>query len=182
MGKAIPTSKRLKIVEAVASGHSIRRVAKDLKVSYGTAAEAVHRYRKHGPAGLIPHYENNGRPPRGRDCLVFRAALCLRRRHRDWGAAMIRSVLVRRFGELPGMASSRTMQRWFAAAGLGEQGGVRPNGNKQWAHEPHDVWQVDAKENVHTEMGKVCWLTVVDERSGALLGAPPFPPRQDQPG
>lgn len=40
----------------------------------------------------------------------------------------------------------------------------------------HETWQVDAKENMQLANGKnVCWLSVVDEKSGAIIGTIVFP-------
>ncbi|WP_169521694.1 DDE-type integrase/transposase/recombinase [Spirosoma spitsbergense] len=76
-------------------------------------------------------------------------------------------------GRLP---SIRTLQLWFKAAGLTKPRPQLLNSPKVWAEYPHQVWQVDAKEQQRTLDGtKVCWLTVVDEKSGAVLAAPVFP-------
>ena len=74
----------------------------------------------------------------------------------------------------------RTLQRWYRKEGL-----IRPN--RQTA-EPsigksravHNIWQVDAKENLVLADGTAaCYLTMVDEKSGAWLAAPVFPPQED---
>jgi hypothetical protein len=44
------------------------------------------------------------------------------------------------------------------------------------AREVHNIWQIDAKEKFKIATGeKHCYLTVVDEKSGSLLGAKSFP-------
>jgi hypothetical protein len=48
---------------------------------------------------------------------------------------------------------------------------------RQRGQEPHEVWEVDAKERLLLADGSgTSVLTVTDEASGALLGATPFPP------
>jgi hypothetical protein len=47
--------------------------------------------------------------------------------------------------------------------------------SKRWATEPHMVWQTDAKEQQRLVDGTFfCYLTIMDEKSGALLAAPVF--------
>ena len=46
----------------------------------------------------------------------------------------------------------------------------RPAPPRAWAGEPHDTWQMDAKERVRLGDGTlVCWLRLADEASGAVL-------------
>jgi hypothetical protein len=45
----------------------------------------------------------------------------------------------------------------------------------------HDVWQIDAKEKLRLRTAtKVCYLSVVDQKSGSLLGSFVFPPLPHQ--
>lgn len=76
-------------------------------------------------------------------------------------------------GRIP---SVRTLQLWFKAANLTKPRPQLLNSPKVWADHPHQVWQIDAKEHQRTLDGmRVCWLTVVDEKSRAVLAAPVFP-------
>ena len=70
------------------------------------------------------------------------------------------------------------MQRWFHQAGLGPAPkGRRPALNPPRARQPHDVWQVDAKERILLQSGqRVSWLRIVDECSGAVLWTVVCPP------
>src|SRR5262249_4540067 len=44
---------------------------------------------------------------------------------------------------------------------------------------PHEIWQVDAVEDVPLATGqRICWLTVTDEVSGAILATEVSPPPQ----
>jgi hypothetical protein len=61
-------------------------------------------------------------------------------------------------------------------------GSVKPNRNAKVSVKrgkvPHEVWAVDAKEQIRLGDGSlVSWLTVTDEGSGAILKAELFPPR-----
>src|SRR5205814_3520080 len=51
------------------------------------------------------------------------------------------------------------------------------------ATQPHEIWQVDASERIPlANRQQVCWLRVVDEASGAVLGTAVFPPSLREPG
>ena len=44
----------------------------------------------------------------------------------------------------------------------------RPKGD--WAKKVHETWQIDAKERIVLADGSQgCWLTIIDEKSGATL-------------
>jgi hypothetical protein len=182
MGRPLSPLVKHEIISKRHSGQSLHSIALELRVSYGAAWKLWKRYESDGQGGLLPRYDNNGRKGPGRDCLVFRAACWLKRLHPDWGAAMIHAKLKSRYPNEE-LACKRQMNRWFSAVGLSHRGSRMPQNPKQWAEEVHDIWQVDAKELVRLDTGsEVCWLTIVDEKSGALIEAPPFPPRENLAG
>jgi transposase InsO family protein len=75
--------------------------------------------------------------------------------------------------------AQRTLQRWFRRAGLlAARSGRRAGPSSyQRAQQPHDVWQMDAADQVALQNGRqVCWLRIADECSGAVLQTTVFPP------
>ncbi len=179
MGSPLSPLVKHQILSKRQSGQSLHSISKEAGVSYAAAWSLWDRFQKEGQSALKPRYENNGRKGPGRDCLFFRAACWLKRRHPDWGAPVVHTILKRRYGD-GGLASIRQLNRWFEKAGLSSRGTKMPENCKQWAREVHDTWQMDAKEQVRMDCGlEVCWLSIVDERSGGLIAAPPFPPRAD---
>ena len=79
------------------------------------------------------------------------------------------------------LPAERTLQRWFRAQGLGKTKSGFPVVPPAWADQVHDVWQIDAKEQLQLPTGeKACYLSIVDEKSGCLLKAVVFPPVQYQ--
>lgn len=110
------------------------------------------------------------------DQRIYRAARYLKFLHRGWGAPLIVTFLKRRYSAVP---STRTLQRWFKAAGLTELRQKRPTSKHVKADEVHGCWQVDAKERLPA---KACYLSIVDEHSGAFLETPVFPPLTNQSG
>lgn len=112
--------------------------------------------------------------------LVYRAGTWLKRLHPDWGAPFIKLKLQERYPDEQ-LPHSRSMQRWFKKAGLNKVRGKIPRGERHWAGQVHETWQVDAKEQLVLSDGqKACYLTMVDEKSGGLLNARAFPPIQDK--
>lgn len=183
MGSPLTLLVKHKIIAECQSGRSLNSISSEMKVSYGAVWTLWNRYAVEGSSALSPRYGNNGRKGSDRNCLVFRAACWLKRRYPEWGSPVIRVILQDRYGKSEAIASARQMNRWFIKSGLSHRGSKIPTNPKEWAREVHEIWQVDAKENVGIDSGdKVCWLTVADEKSGALVAAPPFPPREDLPG
>lgn len=157
-------------------------LARQFKVAYNTVRTLYLRYEHEGEAGLVPRYAHCGQTGIRFDPLLYRAACWLKRLHPSWGAAFIRLQLERRYPDRA-LPAVRTMQSWYRAAGLAPRGSTVPESPKQWADEVHQIWQVDAKEHQKTANGHaVCWLTITDEKSTAVLATPVFPPQANLPG
>jgi transposase len=180
MPQPIPVATREMIVSCHEKGESLVAIANDLKMSYWTARHIWRRYRDDGPDGLKPGYDRCGPSGPLSDRLIYRAALWLRRRHRSWGAGLIRVLLTKRYGK-DRVPTVRSLQRWFKAAGLSVCKSKRPSANKQKARRVPQVWQMDAKERVPLKDGRqVCYLSITDEKSGAHLITQVFPPQAFQ--
>jgi hypothetical protein len=95
--------------------------------------------------------------------------LALRRLHPGWGAGRIRVELHRLDAPAP-LPSLPTLRRWLARAGLAPPRDRRPATRQPRATQPHQVWQMDAAEQIRLRQGPgACWLRLVDEASGAFL-------------
>lgn len=174
MGQAIAMAVREQFIRLKDQGYSLSVISEQLGLRYGTACKLSAQFKREG--NLSVHYQHCGSKNRKTDPLLVRASLWLRRLHPGWGAPFIRLQLVRRYGA-EGVARSRTLQRWFVACKL-----TKP---RQQVHLPrigtakavHNIWQVDAKEKLTLADGtEACYLTLVDEHSGAGLAALVFPP------
>src|SRR3954465_8024014 len=166
----LPVPLRQEIVRRHQQGIPLTRIAEDLAIPYGTVRKVWRLFRRHGFDGLIPRYPGHGRPvpPAARELL--RVACELKREHPTWGAGLIRLQLREHARGSP-IPSVRSPQAAFVRAGV-----HRPRRRRAtaafvpWAAQPHKVWQVDAVENVPLAApgGRVSWLTVTDEASGAI--------------
>lgn len=176
MPSALSMRTRHQIIEQINEGASLLSIAESLHLSYTTVRRISQRYNTQGIQALQPHYQHCGRPPACSNVLLYRAALYLKRHHRDWGAALIHLILHKRYNLLA-VPTERTLQRWFKAHGMGRAKSRLNLPEPTWAQQVHDVWQIDAKEKlVLTSTQRVCYLSVVDEKSGCLLSAQVFPP------
>src|SRR5262249_58656515 len=88
-------------------------------------------------------------------------------------------VLLQRHYPAASIPAPRTLQRWFRRTGLLPAPSGRRSGpsSYQRAQQPHDVWQMDAADQVALQNGRqICWLRIADECSGAVLETTVFPP------
>lgn len=175
MPAALPVPLREQMVRLHEQGHLLVDIAQQLNVRYATLGCWWRRYKKEGTAGLKPRYDRCGR--RGpRDPAVQQAALALRREHPTWGAGRLRVELRQQFPDRP-LPQVRAVQRWLRAAGLQPVRAQHPPVPRQRGRAVHEVWEVDAKEQIRLADGSgSSVLAAVDEASGALLEATPFPP------
>ena len=177
MPKPIPVAIRQVIVERHERGETLGAIAQDLGMSLWTVRSIWRRYRDQGEEGLKPNYDQCGgqgvRSPR----LVHRAAVWLKGAHPKWGAGLIRLLIEEKWPEL-NVPHQRTLQRWFRAAGVNRRGKGRVSGqNRNRSQAPHEVWQMDAKEQMKLgDESQASWLMVTDEKSGAGVAAGVFPP------
>jgi transposase len=176
MPRALAQPLRERIVDQRQQGLSLRAIAQQMGLVYGTVRAWWARFRRQATDGLKTHYDRCG--PRGSlfAAAIQQEALQMKKDHPRWGGTLVRLQLAERFvgDPLPGV---RTLQSWWKAAGLQPPRAQQPPVPRQRGRVPHDVWQIDAKEQVRLgDRTGSCVLTVTDEASGALVGLLPFPP------
>lgn len=172
----IPVPVRQVIFQRWQRGESVGVIADSLRLKARTVRHLVQRFAQRGRAGLAFDYARCVTKTGSTKNAVYRKALQLRQQHAGWGAGLIRVMLDKEQVECP---SERTLQRWFQQAVVPPAPpGRRPDLEAQRARHPHEVWQMDAAEQMALRNGrKASWLRVVDECSGAVLQTAVFPPR-----
>jgi len=176
MPRAIPYPIRQDIIQRHQAGQSLSAIAHELQLSYRTVRTFWQRYYANGDAGLQTSYARCGPAQRSFSRLLQEAASTLKRDHPRWGAGLIQLQLRKQFPTQP-LPSWRTLQRWWQQAGLQPARQRVPPPRRSRGHQPHEVWELDAKERIRLQDGSwSCVLSVVDEASGALLAATAFPP------
>lgn len=136
----------------------------------------MRRFAERGHSGLEPDYGRCATKTLPTKSDEFQKAIEMREQHPTWGGGLIR-VLLQEQGHA-GCASERTLQRWFQRSTLAPAPpGRRPDSDARRARQPHEVWQMDAVDQLRLASGKqVSWLRLVDECSGAVLQTTIFPP------
>ena len=176
MPRAIPVPLRRVIWLRFQRGQPVAVIAAQLRLPPRTVRHLVQHLRAAGADALPTQYGRGGRRAAANADLRD-ATADLRRDHPRWGAGLIRVFLRRQF---PGrdLPAVRTLQRWLGSAGLAPAPrGRRPASAYVRAAQPHDIWQMDAADQMPLQTGElVSWLRVVDECSGAVLRTVVFPP------
>jgi len=178
MSHPTPVPVRQLIVQRAAQGQSASLIARCLGLVPRTVRRLVQRLRRQGPKALATSCPSRPyqHPPQFR--AFVEEALRLRRAHPTWGAGLVRVLLHRHYPADP-IPAERTLQRWFRRVGLIPATSGRRSGPSSYcrAQQPHDVWQMDAADQVALQNGTlVCWLRIADECSGAVLETTVFPP------
>jgi Homeodomain-like domain len=176
MPVALSLTLRQLIVSEKKKGKTLVQISDHYHLSYTTVCRVYGRFKAQGKQGLLTCYGNCGaRQPCWQQALMRRAAVWLKRLHPLWGAALIRVLLQQRYNQR--IASERTLQRWFLQAGVKVGKTHLPLQREAPVKRVHDLWQMDAKEKLHLCDGtRICYLTVVDKKSGSLLDCFVFPP------
>jgi transposase len=178
---------REKILSHRKEGYSMLEISEKMSVSYNSVRTLCQRYASSDQsesgikAAVLPHYAQCGPQEKAYSAEIIEAALALKRLHPRWGAPRLRLALESEMGskESEGgqnIPSIRSLERWYRENNL-----VKP---KRQTGEPsigraravHNIWEVDAKEQLELLDGQAaCYLTMVDEKSGAWLASPVFP-------
>ena len=178
MPHPIPLPVRQVIVQRAEQGQSASLIARSLGLVSRTVRQLLQRLRVQGNNALATSYPSGFFPQTPRFRALVEEALQMRREHPTWGAGLVR-VWLRRDHPAAPIPAERTLQRWFRRAGLIPAPKGRRTGPSSYhrAQQPHEVWQMDAADQVALRNGKqVCWLRIADECSGAVLETAVFPP------
>jgi hypothetical protein len=177
MPRALPLPLRQLVIQRCQDGHDPITVAHDLGLKPDTVRRLVRRLRSAGPEAIAPGYRRCGSSQPTADPVLIAHAVDLRRQHPDWGAGFLQVRLLEMFPEQT-TPCVRTLQRHLARAGLNPAPpGRRQDAPPRRATHAHEVWQLDAAEQVALGSGEwVSWARVVDEASGAVLATAVFPP------
>ena len=174
MGQAIPPIVRRRIVELCQSGKTAKEVSQLLELGYPGVAKVWRCYRQQGEASLALKYDHCGRKSNYGD-LIREEINQVRNLNKELGAPIIRSRLLAQ-GNFDKVPHERTIQRWWKDVSKSNYRGRRPRVERNYAKEPHDTWQLDAKEQVCIEdSSQHTYLSFTDEATCAFLKGHVFP-------
>ena len=182
MPAPIPIPVRRIILARWKKGASVASLAEELHLAERSVRHLVRRFAQRGQQGLAPDYVRCATKQMPTDSDTFHKAVAMRKQHPTWGGGLIRVLLQEQEDEA--CPCERTLQRWFRRSTLpAAPPGRRPAGDEQRACQPHDVWQMDAVDQLRLGGGqRVSWLRLVDECSGAVLQTTIFSPGLLEPG
>lgn len=175
MPAATPLEQRQEIVERRQKGERFADIARQMSMSYRTVRSVWQHYERSGR--LEPAYDRCAHRGVRKDIAIYEKAIEFKREHSTWGAGLIWVELADLFPE-EDLPSVRTLQRWFHRGGVAsrEPKDKRPQISVLRGKEAHDVWAMDAKEQMSLGDGtKASWLIISDEGSGAILQGELFP-------
>lgn len=182
MGQSKDALLRHKIVAERAKGLSFTVLSAQYGIGYNTVRSICHRYSSEGEAGLIPRTANSGRRTTPQSELAFRLVRLISHKHPTWGIPYILTRIRVFFPDLV-LQSERHYQRRIKRHIGSPPAPVLPKSEPvDRAREPHDTWQIDAKERLDltdTPEQQGCFLNITDEKTTALLEAKSFPPGSD---
>jgi len=175
MPSPIPTVKRRRIQILTQRGATAAAIARELQLSPRTVRHLCRQFQKEGAKALAPAYVP-AEPATPTESI--RRALFLHEEHPSWGAPYLLIRLRQMHRDLEDLPSVRTLQRWMHRQRQPPAPpGRKPTSTRITAQRPHEVWQMDAVEQLRLANGQqVSWLRWVDEFTGAVLGTVVFPP------
>lgn len=181
MPQPVSMAVRQSIISDYNKGLKVQLLARTYGVSRGTIYGLLKRFKAEGESGLKTNYRNCGKAIPNSNSFIYRAVRCMRQWHPSWGAQKIHAEMLLMRSDLA-LPHYRTFFRWFHWNGQlqVQPKTTLPKSIYKWAKGIHDIWQVDAKEEMMTLDGvKQCWLNITDEFSGMVIDPPVFPPQED---
>lgn len=174
MPRPLPIPVREMIYKLWKKEWTVERIADHFDLLPRTVRRLINRFAELGEGGIHPSYRKGPQQLSPEHAQERETARRLRRDHPGWGAELIRVFLSRESDEA---AAARTVRRWLASTGQGAAPpGRKPNVVAPRAQRPHEVWQMDAAEDMPLASGQhVSWLRIVDECTGAFLATRVFP-------
>lgn len=180
MGQAKSFAVRQQIINLKRSGQTHAQVADALQIGIGTVKNIWKRFNAEGESALAPSYVRCGRRVEQIDEVAFRLVRLLKHLHASWGVPLILLKISEKYPTLRLRSVRQYQRRLFSSSGKLPAPILPPPIPVDQSRIAHDTWQIDAKERFSMQNGEeVCYLTIVDEATGSLLGAKAFPPRKN---
>jgi transposase len=147
MPHPIPVPVRQVMFRLWQQGQAALQIATSLELPLSTVRRLLQRFRRRGIDGIPADYHHPA-VSKTVPSEMMQTAVRLRQEHPTWGAGLIRVQLLQEDPEQP-VPSERTLQRGFVRAGLSPApAGRPPRTSLARATEPHETWQMDAKEHI----------------------------------
>lgn len=177
MGQAKSLEIRQQVVVLRKQGFTLLQISSELQLGLGTVKSIVKRYSTQGDLGLRTVYSNCGRRVDSSHRIAYRLVRLMKYLHPTWGVPFIRSKILEKFPQVT-LQGTRHYQHLLFKDSDKLPPPILPSPIRMdRSRIAHDVWQIDAKERFSLLNGQeVCYLTISDESTGALIGVRAFPP------
>ena len=161
--------------------YSATALAQRLDLNPRTVRHFLHEVHQRGDDALRCHYDTQPHHACALPEGVRDQVLALALEHPTWGGPFLLLQFGRLQPQTP-LPSVRTVQRWLRPLRPQPAApGRRPPRPQRTAQGPHDLWQVDAVDQLRLASGElVSWMRIADEYTGAFLGTRVFPLRPFQ--
>ena len=180
MGQAKTLDVRLRVIQMKKSKQSNGQISAVLGIGIGSVKNYWKRYLSEGESGLSTRYFRCGRPVSHSKEKIYRLVRLIKHIHPTWGLPFVLIKISEKYPDIALQSIRQYQRRLFKASGKPPKGSLPSAMIADGSRVAHDGWQVDAKERLKFEDGSVgCYLNVVDEATGAFLGARAFPPEPD---
>ena len=172
MAQLIGLDKREALIALQEQGVSMYQISVQELISYGSVKGLINRYKKEGISGLIPKYSSCGQTRSYESECSYRLVRLYKHYHCEWGVGYILMKIKEKYPQLK-LCVSRTYERRLKSeniTSLVKNPPLQYEYHSEAARLPHDIWQIDGKEQLKTLDGQAtCYLTVSDEKTGCLL-------------
>lgn len=183
MGQAKSLCIRQEVILLKKAGRTNAQIAESLSLGLGTVKNLWKRYKSEGESGLSTLYSRCGRRYDANGEIAFRLVRLLKHLHPSWGVPLIIVKIGEKYPQIQLRSARQYQRRLFKGSGKLPPPILPPAIVLDRARIAHDTWQIDAKERFSLLDGKeVCYLTISDEGTGAVLAARAFPPWADRTG
>ena len=144
---------RRAIVQRQQSGETLGSISAELHLSYETVKKIWQHWQRKG--AIEPNYEQAKQRGTRQYGALQHWAVDLKRQHPGWGAQLILLEIQQAYPEME-FPTIRTLQRWFVEAGVSRSTQVKQvrSLSVKRGQSVHQVWAVDAKENIELQNGK----------------------------
>jgi transposase len=181
MGQAKDVTQRMKVIKSHLQGLSYEELSTEYSLNTNTIRSWCLRWNASSESGLVPRYHRCGRHVDTEAQRGFRLVRLTAHLHLEWGIPYIVSQIRVKYPDLP-LQSIRHYQRLIKRDKKDAVSTVKMPKEPplDQSREPHDVWQIDAKERIPLtgdEGKEACYLNITDEKTSAVLHAKAFSPR-----
>ncbi len=180
MSQAKSLTVRHEVIRLKKTGLTHAQISETLQIGLGTVKNLWKRYLISGESGLLTAYSNCGRRVESSGERTYRLIRLTKYLHPSWGVPFIILKIGEKYPQLDFRSIRQYQRRLFEGSGKLPPPILPPRIILDKARVAHDAWQIDAKERFPLLDGKeVCYLTIADESTGAILAARAFPPGSD---